>query len=172
MKMTDILNLASFYLGIDEGDGAARARLLKCANLAVNEICADYYPLVRETEVDNLNGKVPYRELSRHRVLEVLSVKKGCSKVPFSAFPTCVKFGPGRATVRYTCLPGDLDEGGSAAIPERIGARVVAYGAAAEYCLLAGLFEEAAIWDRRYRDSLRAAQAKKGEIRIPARRWA
>lgn len=35
--------------------------------------------------------------------------------------------------------------------------RLFAYGIAAEYCLACGLFEEAAVWDKKYKDALTAA---------------
>ncbi|GHU99269.1 hypothetical protein FACS1894211_04380 [Clostridia bacterium] len=172
MQMQEIIKLASFYLGLDENDGTIKAQLLKCANLIVNEICADYCPLARETAVRTGTGKVEYTALCAERVLEVLAVKCGDRNVPFKSFPTHIKTEPGLdAAVRFAYLPGDCGEDDGAPIPDKIGARIAAYGAASEYCLVSGLFEEAVIWEKRYKDALAAAVRKRAEITIPARRW-
>jgi hypothetical protein len=172
MQMNEIIQLASFYLGLDEGDEKARAQLLKCANLTVNEICADHYPLTRETTVRSGTGKIEYSALAQERVLEVLSVKRGDENVRFRSFPGYIKTAPDfTAAVRFAYLPDEYGTDEAVPVPDKIGARVAAYGAAAEYCLVGGLFEEADLWEKRYRDSLAAALRKRGEITIPARRW-
>lgn len=53
----------------------------------------------------------------------------------------------------------------------RVSARVTALGVAAEYCFVCGLFEEAQLWDGRYKDSLKIALRKKGAMSVKARRW-
>ncbi|MDR1093960.1 MAG: hypothetical protein LBL66_07415 [Clostridiales bacterium] len=172
MQLNEIIQLAAFYLGLDESDGKASAQLCKCANLAVNEICADHYPLTRETTVQSGTGKIAYSELAAERVLEVLSVKRGGENTRFRSFHGYIKTEPNiTAAVRFAYLPGEYAPDEAVPIPDKIGARIVAYGAAAEYCLINGLFEEAVVWEKRYKDSLAANLRKRGEITVPARRW-
>jgi len=176
MKINEVIKLSAFYLGLDESDNKIRTQLLKCANLVINEICADHYPLVREAAANTGSGTVNYTTLapalSGERVLEVLSVRNGAVNVAFRSYPAHMKTAPGlNVTVRFSYVPGDYGENGDAPVPDKIGERITAYGAATEYCLINGLFEEAVIWEKRYRDSLAAVTRKRGEITVPARRW-
>ena len=63
-------------------------------------------------------------------------------------------------------LPGDQVE------VERAQEHLVApLVAADEQAVLCGLFEEAQLWDGRYKDSLKIALRKKGAMSVKARRW-
>jgi hypothetical protein len=171
MKVKEIVDIASFYLGLDEDDAEARAALLRCANLVLNEIVCDYFPLRGETAAASVNGVVRFDALAE-RVLEIVSVESNGVRVKFKCFPGYLKAEcSGTVKVNFSYVPEDRGENDDADVPEKIAPRLTAYGAAAEYCLLRGMFEEAVIWEKRFRDSLAAALKKQREIRIPARAW-
>ena len=49
--------------------------------------------------------------------------------------------------------------------------RLFAYGIAAEYSLSIGLFEEAAVWDKKYKEAVTAAYRANPCRIIQSRRW-
>ena len=53
---------------------------------------------------------------------------------------------------------------------EKIDARVIGYGIAAEYCIINGL-DDALLWDKRYKDALKRAARTVGERRVKRRVW-
>ena len=78
---------------------------------------------------------------------------------------------PGKYTIEYSYAPGTLDVEDDSPYSERVPARVLAYGAACEYCIISGMTDEAVLWDKRFKDALGIAALKKSEKRVPKRRW-
>ena len=53
----------------------------------------------------------------------------------------------------------------------KVDERLVAYGAIAEYMFLTGMYDEASMWDKRYKDLIQTTLYPNRSIRIPQRRW-
>ena len=70
----------------------------------------------------------------------------------------------------YKTFPTELtlSQSFSSTIPER----VYAYGVAREYYFNQTLFDDAEIWEERFKNSLQILTRKKSEIKMPKRRWA
>ena len=71
--------------------------------------------------------------------------------------------------VVYTTLPQELtlQSQFSSVLPER----VYAYGIAREYYFLQTLFDDADIWEERFKNTLQVLQRKRSDTVMPRRRW-
>ena len=77
------------------------------------------------------------------------------NKLEFKLLPFYVKTKPDAVKVEYTYLPPEYTLDETIAYDEKlIPMRVIAYGVTAEYSLISGRFDEASIWDRRYKNSV------------------
>jgi len=151
--------------------------LFQCTRAVIDEIGREYMPLTITVPVQtNTEGVVEHRTMP-HRVLEIISVKSiAGQKLSFlrevdrirvaniTTFTTIL------VTYKYTPQPQSLTSrvefDGT-----RIGRRLIAFGVAAEFCIRQGLIDEAALWDRRYKDALLAALRPLREKRVKARRF-
>ena len=146
--------------------------LVRCVNLAAKEIACDYLPLTHTQKIVCTDGVVPYAVFEKP-LLEIKSWKnlKGAGMSYFT-FSDRVEVRPGEYEVSYTFVPenkeffDELDFGGT-----KITDRVLAYGAAAEFCLISGLYDDALIWERRYKDALTVAARRTETTFLPRRRW-
>ena len=89
--------------------------------------------------------------------------------VPFKIFPAYIKTQPGKVRVHYTYTPNKKtleDESDFLS-----SARLVSYGMASEYCMATGLFEEASVWDKKYKEGIESAYRTRPCERIRSRRW-
>lgn len=188
MKVRDIIRLADAMLGTDidqrvfvkeqmddELFDAVKSdrtlqKLVGCVNLALCELAEEYLPLTARQTV-TAGGIVPYADFERSPV-QILSARQG-GNVRYVYRPDGVEFeAEGDVEVEYTYRPGErgfLDEvetGGG-----QIGVRTLAYAVCAEYCLQNGDYDEAQVWDKRYKDNLLNALSKKSEISIKKREW-
>ena len=176
MTMKEIVTLTAFYLQLEDvlngepSGGETQAKLLKCANLARGEIASDYFPLLTTERISSADGIIPPASLEK-RLIDVKRVMRNGIAAAFKVYPAAIKTVAGEVEIEYSYLPGDAELNEDAGFSDKISARAIAYGAAAEYCLVAGLFEEAVIWEKRFKDSLLAAQSKKSEIRVKPREW-
>lgn len=160
MTIADIVTAAGQLL-----DSADAGMLTQCARRALDEIAAEYFPLVERETLTPTEGKLPFDRFSR-TPLRVYGVTRNGRAVAYGYYADGLTVeGGGACSVTYGYLPA----GDDAAVHPSVPVRTAAYGAAAEYCLLNGLYDDAAMWDKRFRDSL--MRLKKRGRRLPQRRW-
>lgn len=183
MTVKEVLSQAAFLLGKEDavsylqGDadsdsgGEVAAALLKCFNIVENEIALDYIPLTAEQNVNVLGGKIYYSGL-KHTPVSVLSVTDVYgNKLPFTIYPEYVQTKAGAQVIVYTYAPAVKKLTDSCEYGNRISLRLVAYGVACEYCLVCGRYEEALLWDRKYKDALLCVAALNKPHVVRSRRW-
>lgn len=183
MQVKEIAALAAECLGRDDLAALAHtakseprgelSSLLRCYNLVENEIALDYIPLIEEERLQVVNGEVSFSRL-RFSPVEVKRVtdENGIS-VSFELLPDRLKV-PERelfVTVRYTYSPPRKGWEEESAFDGKVSPRLMAQGIASEFCLSHGQFSEAAMWEKRYRESLRAAHIVRRTLFVRARRW-
>ena len=158
--------------GASENGKAETEKLLHCFNLVENELALDYLPLYAEEEIETLSGAVYYSEFSK-RVVRILRViGESGNAVSFKLFPEFLKTQGGKIIVAYTYAPSEKGLDGESDYILQASVRLFAYGIAAEYSLAIGAFDDAAVWDKKYKDAIAAAYRSRPSRKMRARRWA
>ncbi len=146
--------------------------IARCANLVVKEVACEYIPLFHKQKINCDNGEIPYTVFEK-TLLEIRSVKDhNGNDVNYYCLPDHVEIQNGSFEVSYTYIPTDkqffdeLDFCGT-----KVSDRILAYGTCAEYCLVNGNYDEALMWERRYKDALLVATRKNTQVILPRRRW-
>lgn len=169
MTAKDVLDEAGMFLREEkilnrEPDDAG---LLRLVGSVVSEISSEYYPLKAEEEAES-GGEIPLASLSK-RVRQILRVTRDGRAVEFSLHPFCIRTVPGRVRILYHYEPAAVEEELSALeLSPLLTVRAVALGVAAEFCLMHNLYEQAVMFDQKFRESLAALAPRRG-IRLPAR---
>lgn len=141
--------------------GAEVQTLMPCARRAVNEVATEYFPTVETATLRPVDGFIAFDAFERFP-RRVYAVRRKGTDTAYALTATGIRVdGTDDVTVSFAAADGGVDE--------RIPLRTYAYGTAAEYCLLNGLFDEAALYDKRFRDSL--ARLHIAGVRLPKRRW-
>ena len=102
--------------------------------------------------------------------IKIISVRDTFGRpVRFKVFDSYLMALAGNVEVEYTTMPEkmDIDDEFSSSLPER----VYAYGIAREFCFLQSLFDDADVWDDRFKNTLEVLLQRKSELRMPGRRW-
>ena len=184
MTVKSILSLAAANLG--RGDLVAAvndcaqepcgevASLLRCYNLVENEIALDYFPLKTEESILSGGGVVPYARL-QHAPVTILSVtgENGIAQ-DFEVRPAqIVLMGDQNRQINivYTYSPAEKRFTDDCELGGNISARLLSFGVACEFCLSNGQFAEAATWEKKYREALRAANSRRRPLSVRSRRW-
>lgn len=182
MTVIECINATAVELGIgervreylegisDDGKEDVNA-LLRCFNLVENELALDYLPLYAEEELVSETGAVYFSELENKpvRIVEVRDFTG--QQTAYRLFPEYLKTTAGQITVRYTYAPEEKLLTGESDFKLFASVRLFAYGMASEYLTANGLFEEGAVWDKRYKDAIASAYRSKPARRIASRRW-
>ena len=183
MKVREILGLAAEFagrrdvadfLGGRSAENAAEGEreadtLLRCYNIAENELALDYLPIERVQRFES-EGLVPYTAFEASPV-EILSVRDGWGRrLPFTAAEQGVRVRAGSVEITYAVRPQVKKMDDDAEECWRGNARLLALCTACEYALMSGMFEAAAFLDKRCRDALACACRERGG-RFRLRRW-
>ena len=182
MKEKEVILLAATQLGIadkiqayyngssTEGEKDAEL-LLTCFNLVESELALDYFPLYAEEELNTFSGRINYSLLA-HAVVRIIRVAdtEG-NTVDYTLFPDCLKGPVGTLKIYYTYTPKKKTVDKESDFETRVTDRLLSYGIAAEYATAKGLYEEAAIWDKKYKDAIEVAYRTMPGVRMKARRW-
>ncbi len=182
MRIKEVVLLAAELLGIELSEedfkeellqGEA-ATLLQCYHLIENEVALDYFPLKRTDVLGVKEGKTAYTEFPCAPVA-VCSVrdKETGAKVRYTVGYDGLRFRePVKSVeIEYTYAPEKRGIGDETAFGENISPRLLAFGIASEYCLIAHRYADGKMWGERYRDALRAAGILRRALSVRSRRW-
>lgn len=182
MQLKEAIQICLTYLGDEDASINAQTAqhpklklLVKCANLVIKEIATEYAPLIEEETVDVVEGRIEYEGLTR-KVAEVRKVQDIDSGLTskFYCAPTHCKLsseGVKRAKIVYSYIPLDIDIEEDCPISPAVSAKTLALGICAEYSMISGMYEQSVTYSDRFKQDMRTAARKKGEIKIKPRRW-
>ncbi len=174
MKIKDCMQLAAETLNLDAtltGKSDIDKLLLRCANNCLDEITSEYIPLKSEKKVKTTGRRISYSELGS-AVYDVLWVKKEGVKVEFELMPSYISVASdGEYEVMFYTRPATMTISSDVPVSLHLTPRVISYGIAAEYLLISGFYEEAAMYDKRFKDAIiRLAQGDTAK-KVKRRRW-
>lgn len=189
MNAKNVLKIASLFVNlsteftpiIDETEDTVDAQtqkefeiFLKCLNLAYTEISTDYLPILESKQVLVENKKVYLDDISTS-IKDIVSVKLASNgkNVKYTLFSNYIEINAaGYVDIVYSIYPTDLTLSSDIdSFGGKISEKCLALGTASEYCYINGFYDEAEMWDNRFKQSLQIACRKKSEITLPRRRW-
>lgn len=147
--------------------------LLKCLNLTYQEVASDYIPLLKKESISVSDKKISLSDLSK-KFLEVVSLRdKNGKKLKFKVFPDYIEVDTDEAEIVYKYLPTGLTSLSTTmeSFSNKVSEITLAFGVAMEYSFINGLHEDAAVWEKRFKDALFIRSGKKNNIKLPVRRW-
>lgn len=159
MDKHDIINTGIFalseeneWIGVELKRNSDLNLLIKCANLTIKEIACEYIPLTYTQKVFARDDRVEYGELEKS-ILTVVEIHPECSS--YDICPEYISLTEGTYEILYNYIPDDkgffeeIDYS-----PNEITERILVYGTVSEYCFKKGLYEDALMWEKRYKDAL------------------
>lgn len=183
MKVKDIMmkaaelvgnadELQNYFDGTSSTLGKKQAELLlTCFNFVENELALDYIPLIKEEAFTPNGGKISYSDFSSS-IVRILRVEANGKAVPFRLFAAYMEADERSVVVRYAYTPTEKAADGESEYRTGVSERLIAFGMAAEYCTALGRYEEAGIWDKKYKEGIEAIKKIGTKRKLPSRRWA
>lgn len=144
-------------------------KFVKCLNLVRNEVATEMIPNAKMETILTEDGRIDFQTLSSD-VIEILSVKDGMgNSINYDSFPDHILTTEGKVKIKYNASPEELNY--SSEFSSTLPQRVWAYGVVREYYFIQSLYQDASVWDERFKNSIQALTSKKSETVIPRRRW-
>ena len=188
MKAKEILKNVCVYLGkeellesgifesddvvLDSSQQKEIDKMLASLNLITSEIASDYLPIEKQKEITLTEGQINVFDIDQS-IQEIIAVKrKNGTNVKFKH--TCDKLIclATNVVVTYKVHPNEITLNSNAeSFGGRLSARVLAYGVASEYSYLENLYDDAAIWENRFKNAMLVSSRKKHEVKLKKRGW-
>ncbi len=188
MKVKDIVEYACVFMGkedllasnifdetgeqLDENQTKDLNLIVRCVNNITSEIASDYLPILKQKDVIFTDGKISI-SLIDSKMQEIVSIKSPSGKnLKYKYIGNQIICLATSATITYKVYPDVLSINDNAeTFGNRLSARVLAYGVASEYYYLQMLYDDAQIWEHKFKNALMFASRKKGEIQMKKRGW-
>ena len=184
MKAKEILKNVCVYLGYDDLAEAIETgnvsepnekklnKMLKCLNLVVGEIASEYLPVIKQKDVKLTNGQIDVYQIDEY-IQEIISIKdKFGRNLKYKYTKDKVVCLASNVQITYKVYTKDIGlEDDVESFGGRLSERVIGYGVASEYAYLQMLYDDASIWENRYKNALLNCTRKKGEIKLKKRGW-
>lgn len=146
--------------------------LLHCFNAVEDELARGYFKLSYEEQLPAVGGKI-YYTLFTKTPYKILSVTLDGEEADYKIYPEYIEAETGVYVVSYLFSPSKKSLDDASDFPGYpIGERMLAYGIAAEYCLISGDLEASESWESRYRAEIERFRPRdKAGAMLPARYW-
>ena len=167
-----INEVENYILGTSEEGKTKVELLLKCFQIVENELALDYIPLKAEDEIYSATGNIKFNTLSRSAVRIIGITDSSGNDAGFKLYADHLVTQPGRVKIKYTYTPEEKTLNDNSDFKLYVSPRLIGYGIAVEYALACGMFEEATVWDRKYKEAIEAVYRSQPAKRIRSRRWA
>jgi len=146
--------------------------LVNCVNLTISNIASNYFKLYNIVEVVNDNGIIPYSKISNNAIFDIVGVKNSTGKQSFVLKQNGLSTVKGKLTIRYTYFPEDVDYDDVVNyFPVKVSERVIVYGVLSEYLFIKGLFDEALVWEERFKTEMKSINRLQKCVNIRKRSW-
>lgn len=189
MKTKEVLELACVFLGKEELLGSQYFSnnehyeltdseqkelniLNRCLTLITNEISTDYLFINATKKVIANAGEISLEDIdsSVYEIIKITDLYK--KPLKFKLYNNKVYVDASEVIVKYRkyAMRPNLD-GECEGFSNRISARVLAYGVAMEYSFISSLYDDATIWENRYKNALLVLARNKANMVMPAKEW-
>lgn len=186
MTVKEVLELSCMFLGkeellesgyfkgeeIEESLKSEFEMLQKCLNLIVAEIATDYLPIYATKTAKTNGGELILDDIDEN-IFQIVKIQNEQGyNVKFKVLGEVLKVKSSVCTITYTKYASKADLNGNVeTFSGKLSARVLAYGVAMEFSFISSLYDDASIWENRYKNSLFLLKEKKNNIIMPSRRW-
>lgn len=173
-KLLGIEREVALYINENANAGKDKAeRLLTCFNLVESELALDYFPLFEKERCVVQKGKVAYEQFSQTPLRVSAVLDELANAVSFKVYPTELRVDSSlqNVVVEYAYLPLEKNLRNESDYQSGVSVGLAAYGVAAEYSAMLGLYAESAFWKKKYKEAIAAAFKMKRGGRVQSRKW-
>ena len=168
-EMVETLNSG---LELNETQTEELGLLVMCVNLVNNIIATDYIKLKETVSLHNTNGKIRYADITNRNILDIVSISDDYgNSLRFKSDYDGVITKKGKVKICYAFIPNSLNLDDEIDYKTHMTERVFSYGVLAEYFFVKGNFDDASIWDIRFKQALQSVRRSLKDVRVLKREW-
>lgn len=131
-------------------------RIQSMVNGIICEIANFFVPLIVQKQVETSDGVVLFSSLGANIVSIEKVVSKQGKEIGFKVYHDKIVMSENSGTIYCRITPKTYNYNDEIDYTDfEVPKKVIVYGAAAEFCLTEGMFDEAVVWHEKYREQLK-----------------
>ena len=163
MRVSEVIELSALLLDIELTE-EVKPILVRCYNLIEHELATDYFPILEVDKFFNVDDKIYYKDFSRKGyMIKGVQDFRG-DKVNYvlrlEYLELQKNYDGGTFFVKYYYTPDEKDFHSQCTYGVEY-INILKYGVASEYCLVTGDFEQAKIYNDKYKEIIKLKGPKK-----------
>ena len=163
MKVSEVIELSALLLDIELTE-EVKPILVRCYNLVEQELATDYFPILEVDKFFHVEDKIYYKDFSRKGyMIKGVQDFRG-DKVNYvlrlEYLELQKNYDGGTFFVKYYYTPDEKDFHSQCTYGVEY-INILKYGVASEYCLVTGDFEQAKIYNDKYKEIIKLKGPKK-----------
>ena len=168
----ELIDAINNDLELNESQKEELQTILMCVNMVNNIIATDYLKLKETITLENVSGKILFSDITNKKILDIVKICDTFgNSLKYKMDYDGVLTKKGKVVLTYAFFPNTMDINDELDFKIHINERIFTYGVLAEYYFFKGNFDDASIWDIRFKQALQTSIRKQGEIRLPKRGW-
>lgn len=163
MRVSEVIELSALLLDIELTE-EVKPILVRCYNLVEQELATDYFPILEVDKFFHVEDKIYYKDFSRKGyMIKGVQDFRG-DKVNYvlrlEYLELQKNYDGGTFFVKYYYTPDEKDFHSQCTYGVEY-INILKYGVASEYCLATGDFEQAKIYNDKYKEIIKLKGPKK-----------
>ena len=163
MRVSEVIELSALLLDIELTE-EVKPILVRCYNLVEQELATDYFPILEVDKFFHVEDKIYYKDFSRKGyMIKGVQDFRG-DKVNYvlrlEYLELQKNYDGGTFFVKYYYTPDEKDFHSQCTYGVEY-INILKYGVASEYCLVTGDFEQAKIYNDKYKEIIKLKGPKK-----------
>lgn len=186
MNLVNIIKSASKMLSVEELEGypeiseeeyveKLKKLMIYCINETISDLTLNYFPLIVEQTVEPNGDIIPYSSLtsSPTRIYAVFNTTMHSLKFRLLSNGIKLVDSEQKVIIRYGIAPQVVNEQTQdiTGINVQISEYMLALGTAREFCLNRGRYNEASIFEQKFKDAIENAKIPKKSLHLKSRAW-
>lgn len=170
-SLADKISQESYTLTTDEQKEIDL--IINSINLTQQNIATKYYSLIDVVKVTNSTGEIKYSDITSQHIYNILSVKNAKNaNLKYVLKPTSIVTNVGDNVIKYSYFPQDVTINDNLSVLSvKISERAILYGSISEYLFVKGIFDEAEMWEKKFKDEVNQIINIRKNAFIPPRTW-
>lgn len=146
--------------------------LVDCVNLTNSNIATNYVKLYDYKTVKVENSFVEYSDITDKMIYDIVSIKSKNCQVDYQVLSSGVLVNAKEIDVKFSYFPKDVNlEGEIVNYGHKVNERVFVYGVISEYLYVKGVFDEAQLWEEKFKIEMKNCMKTAKSYKYNKRRW-
>lgn len=177
-KVANLTNNADLVKAIDNNQFSTEQQkeinlLVDCVNLTSCNIATNYVKIYEVKTIKNNKNIISFSDITKNMIYDIVSVKNPFGKnVEFTITANGIIAKGDTVSIKYSIFPTDVDfEDDVNNFPIKVAERNFVYGVLSEYLYAKGVFDEALVWEERFKNEMINIVRVQKSVIFKNRRW-